>query len=225
MTSSALHIQTYPYDDDLMAAVRRDRMPRLHVYRLADTAVVLGRGSDPEKELHLQACAAGGVPLLRRYGGGCAVVVDPGNVIVTLVLPLAGLGGHVKHFKALTAWLIRGLNRAGIDGVRHEGISDLALAGRKIGGACIYRPKDLLCYGATLLVEPDLKKVSRYLRHPPREPAYRAGRSHRAFMASLAPSAWSGSAESLAFSLRKRLQARAALEMIDKASPGAGAVR
>lgn len=214
MKSNALPIETYAYDDDMMAAARADRQPRLSVYRLADPAVILGRGSDPEKELNIEACGADRMPLLRRRGGGCAVVIDPGNVIVSLILPLTGLGGPVRHFEAISAWLIQGLKKAGVEGLTHEGISDLALDGRKVGGACLYRPKDLLCYGATLLVKPDLEKVDRYLKHPPREPAYRAGRAHREFMASLYPSAWSGTAESLAFSLRTCLQARAAFKAV-----------
>jgi lipoate-protein ligase A len=40
-------------------------------------------------------------------------------------------------------------------------------------------------YSATLLVDPDLDLVERYLAHPPREPEYRRGRPHRDFMGRL----------------------------------------
>jgi lipoate-protein ligase A len=41
-------------------------------------------------------------------------------------------------------------------------------------------------YHGTLLDEFDLDLVSRLLRHPPREPDYRAGRDHASFLANLA---------------------------------------
>jgi len=207
MSTDRLHINTFRYDDDIIAAMRHDRKPRLQIYRLSGTAVVLGRGSVPEKELHIKACISDRVPLLKRHGGGCAVVLDPGNVIVSAVLPVKGLGGHRLHFERMTRWLIEGLRQAGVEGVAHEGISDLAVDGRKIGGACIYHPKNLLYYSATLVVVPDMAKVERYLRYPPREPAYRQSRTHRDFMMALAPSLWPGSAEQLAFALKKNLQA------------------
>ena len=41
-------------------------------------------------------------------------------------------------------------------------------------------------YQGSLLVDCDLELVARCLRHPSREPAYRAGRPHRAFLTTLA---------------------------------------
>jgi len=84
------------------------------------------------------------------------------------------------------SWLIDGLRRVGADGVYQAGICDLVLGNRKIAGAAIYRSKDLLYYSASLLVTADLDRIARYLRHPPREPEYRAGRDHRAFLTTLA---------------------------------------
>lgn len=124
--------------------------------------------------------------VLRRHGGGCTVVLDPGNVIVSAVLPVTGFGGNPGHFARLTSWLIGGLERAGVSGVRQRGISDLALGERKVGGACIYRNRDVLFYSVTLLVEPDTGLMERYLAHPPREPEYRRGRSHADFVTLLA---------------------------------------
>lgn len=210
-----LPIEVYAYDDDLIDATRRDGRPRMRVYGLSGMAVVLGRGSDPERELNLEACLADRVPFLKRYGGGCAVFLDPGNVIVSAVLPKGGITGNRKCFKKLSAWLVEGLQRAGVADAYPEGISDLAVGGRKVGGACIYRTRELLYYCATVLVEPHLEKVERYLKHPPREPAYRKGRRHRDFMAALAPSLWPGTPEDLAFALRQELEALPAFEAVE----------
>ena len=178
-------IGSYDHDESLLEATREDGQSHVRVYRHPGTAVVLGRGSDPERELDLTACLADQVPLTRRRGGGCAVVLDPGNLIVSVTLPLPGLTGISRAYDDLTRWMIDGLELAGVKDVERAGTSDLSLEGKKVGGSCIYRAPGLLFYSTTLLVDPDLELVERYLRHPPREPEYRRGRSHREFMLSL----------------------------------------
>jgi len=198
------HIRPYEYDDDLIEAACSARERRWQVYRLDDIVVVLGRGSNPHRELQLDACVEDGIPLLRRQGGGCAVVVDPGNVIVSAVLPMNGIGNHREYFGRLSDWLICGLREVGIPNIRRAGISDLAIQNKKIGGACIYCTKDFLYYSATLLVEPRVELMERYLKHPPREPDYRQGRSHSDFVG-LLNEGKGGGAERLAVALRGAL--------------------
>jgi lipoate-protein ligase A len=181
-----LQIQPYPFDQDLLTPFADGDAPRLRIERFPATAIVLGHGSRPERELYLDRCRADEMPIFRRRGGGCAVVLDPGNLIVSLTLPLPGLTGIRSAYDRITGWLISSLARVGVSGVHREGVSDLALEDRKIGGACIYRQRGLLHYTATLLIDPDIELAERYLPHPPREPAYRRGRSHRAFMGALA---------------------------------------
>lgn len=181
-----VEIAEYRRDDLALEATRRDGRERLRIERFPEVAVVLGRGSKPEVELNLDAVEKDGVKVYRRRGGGCSVVLDPGNVIVSLFLPLPGLGGIKAAFEQISNRIIDALARLGIGGVRQRGVSDLALGDRKIGGSCIYRSRDLLHYGTTLLVDPQIEKVSRYLAHPPREPDYRRGRTHEQFMGSLA---------------------------------------
>jgi lipoate-protein ligase A len=69
--------------------------------------------------------------------------------------------------------------------VIQQDTSDLALEDRKIAGACIYRARGLLFYTVSLLVQPQIGLMERYLQHPPREPAYRQGRRHAEFVTSL----------------------------------------
>ena len=172
----------YAPEEDLLAAVRSDSRHRVRVFAPQGVAVVLGRGSRPERELHLDAVRDDRVPIVRRRGGGCAVVLDPGNVVVSVVLAMPGVGGISGAYDSIAAWLIDALARVGVHDVRREGVSDLVLGDRKVGGSCIYRTLGLLHYGCTLLVDPDPDLVDRYLKHPPREPAYRAGREHREFL-------------------------------------------
>jgi len=180
-------VATAPYvqDEAVLDRVRNDDVACVRVYRYPETAAVLGRGSKPEVELELDALANDGIPVLRRRGGGCAVVLDPGNLVVTVTLPLPGVGRVTSSFDAISRWLIAALDACGLAGVERKGVSDLVLGDRKIGGSCIYRTKGLLHYATTLLVDPDLDLLERYLAHPPREPEYRRGRRHRDFVTTL----------------------------------------
>jgi lipoate---protein ligase len=177
-----------PYDADeaLISSVLRCEGARVRVYGYPEVAVVIGRGGKAAIELDEEAIAADGATVLRRRGGGCAVVLDPGNAIVSVALPQPGLAGIRGAFARISLWLVAGLERVGVPGVVQRGVSDLALGDLKIGGSCIYRSSGLLYYSTTLLVDPDLSLIERYLRHPPREPGYRRGRRHREFLGSLA---------------------------------------
>ena len=208
-------IGVYDADEDLLEVVTRKQRGQVRLRRAATTEVVLGRSSDPAVELHLDAWRDAPLPVRRRRGGGCSVLIDPGNLLISVVLPVPGLGAIRGHFDWITRWLCRSLERCGIEGVEQRGTSDLALDGCKIGGSCIYRRRGLLYYSTTLLVEPDLALIERYLAHPPREPDYRRGRSHRDFLLPLAstrPDARGGQ-------LFDRLRAEVTLDSL-RATPG-----
>ena len=145
-------IAAFPRDGEMIEAVRGDGRTRVRVERYPAVAVVLGRGSNPEVELHLERIREDGIPVLRRRGGGCAVVLDPGNVVVAGSV-VAGRSLNVRRdFASATQWLIEGLERSAVYGVKRKDTSDLAVGERKIAGACMYRSGDLVLYSATLLV-------------------------------------------------------------------------
>jgi len=175
----------YDLDDALIEATRSDGTTRLAVRRVSEVSVVLGRASKMELELHHERCVADGVPVLRRRGGGCAVVLDPGNLVISLALPAPGFGQVDKLWRGLTGWLLTGLEAAGVPGLYQDGICDLVLADRKVGGAAMYRARGLVYYSTTLLLSPRVDLMERYLPHPPREPDYRQGRSHSEFVGAI----------------------------------------
>jgi lipoate-protein ligase A len=177
-----MEIRPYLADDDLLVLSRAENRSFLRISRPPDTTVVIGRGGKPGVELDLAAIETDSIPVYRRRGGGCAVLLDPGNAIVSIVQPTPGVGGITTAFATLSTLLINALAELGVPGVVQSGVSDLSLDGDKIGGSCIYRMRGLLYYTTTLLVSPDLPAVEAYLRHPPREPDYRQGRGHTEFM-------------------------------------------
>lgn len=146
----------------------------------------MGRASKMDKEINMDACLQDGCDIYQRHGGGCSVVLDPGNVIVSLTLPLKGIGNNGKYFRIISSWLIEAMDKMGFSGLKHDGYSDLVLKGRKVAGSCIYRTKDVLYYSVSILSDPDISLIHRYLKHPPREPEYRKGRQHRDFVLSMA---------------------------------------
>jgi len=71
----------------------------------------------------------------------------------------------------------------------HVGTSDLAIADRKFSGNSLRCKRDHLLYHGTVLYDFDLTLIDRLLAMPPREPDYRAGRSHPDFITNAGASA------------------------------------
>lgn len=212
-----MSVPSYTFDDDLIALAQNERRAQLRVYAPQKVMIVLGRGSQAGVEIDEAACRADDVAIFRRRGGGCAVVLDPGNVIVSLALPAEGLGHIPREMQRLSEWLVTALHALGISGVLRAGTSDLAIAEQKVGGSCLYRSRSVLFFSASLLVDPDLALMMRYLRHPPREPQYRRSRNHAAFVGRLRNDTFD-SAEKFACALRRVLQPP---ESVAEQSPGA----
>lgn len=149
-----------------------------------DLAVVVARSERIEEVTWPDRCRRDGVAIVRRATGGGAVLQGPGVLNYSWTAPDDGLFPVDRAF-ALGALLIRrALAGLGIVAAM-RGISDVAVGDRKISGSAQARINRGILLHGTLLVdlEPDL--VSRYLKHPPREPDYRRGRSHAEFIASL----------------------------------------
>ena len=183
--SPGIRIREYHFDRGLLDSVKASQVPVSRVYPFDREAVVAGRGSDLAREIRLSKVRKDRVPVYRRMGGGCSVFLDPGNLIISIAFPAGGFGGIQTLFNLSSAWLIRGFREIGLPGVYQDGISDLVMENRKIGGSCFYRTKGIAYYSAAILVTPDLEKMAAYLRHPPREPEYRNGRSHEDFVSGL----------------------------------------
>jgi lipoate-protein ligase A len=156
----------------------------LRVWEWPAPAVVLGSGGKLADDVDEAACAAAGVPVLRRSSGGGTVLLGSGCLCYTLVL---AYGRHeaLGEIRPSYRWVLeRVLAALGVAG-EVAGVSDLALAGRKFSGNAQQRKRDHLLHHGTILYAADLALVGRYLRQPPRQPEYRAGREHAAFLRNL----------------------------------------
>lgn len=178
-------------DEALLEAAHEGRLaaPVVRTWTASEPTVVLGSSSRIAAEVDLDACAAAGARLVRRPTGGLTVLLGPGCLMWSVVAPHpAGPPPLDAIHAAMLEPLAAALRDAG-RAVERRGTSDLALvdAGRerKVSGNALRMRRTAVLYHGTLLDSLDLGAVSRLLRHPPREPGYRAGRSHAAFLANL----------------------------------------
>jgi len=148
-------------------------------------AVVVGSSSRVADEVDLAACRKEGLPVVRRSSGGATVVVGPGCLMWSLVLPCPDGPPTVERLHAsILAAVVAAFGSAGVN-LRRRGTSDLVLGDRKVAGNALRVRRGGVLYHGTLLDAFDLGLISRVLRHPPREPDYRESRSHEAFLANL----------------------------------------
>jgi lipoate-protein ligase A len=171
-------------------------VPVVRAWMATMPAVVLGSSSRIDEEVDRAACAAAGVSIVRRTSGGLSVVLGPGCLMWSVITPRAGVAEAasmaIDAIHAATLEPLAAALRAAGRMVVRQGTSDLALRDaefaptpRKVSGNALRVRRHGVLYHGTLLDDFDLDLVGRVLRHPPREPGYRAGRPHGAFLANL----------------------------------------
>ncbi len=162
----------------------------LRVWESARPFLVLGLSCKVAEDVHVEACLRDGLPVLRRRSGGGTVLQGPGSLSYALVLrvsrdpDLASIGGTNR-------WVLERVRQALLPltgGIEMRGISDLAIAGRKISGNAQRRKREWILFHGTLLHAFDVEQVERYQRLPPRRPEYRGERAHRDFLRTLTAS-------------------------------------
>ena len=162
----------------------------LRLWEFPRPAVVLGRSSKAAEEADLEACQCRGIEVVRRASGGAAIVAGPGCLMYSLLLsyhlrPQLRMLDQAHHFvlNRLARALTAELPALGDGAVEHLGISDLAIGQRKISGNSLRCKRDWLLYHGTLLYQMQLPLIGQLLKAAPRQPDYRQGRSHEAFLA------------------------------------------
>lgn len=150
--------------------------------------VVLGNSDVAELSCYQKRCAAQDVPILRRRGGGGAVLLHPHCIIVSMGLWVARYFHNAHYFARINAALVESLTayHPAFAVLRHRGISDIACGEHKVAGTSIFRSRNYLLYQASLLYRAEVERISALLPHPPREPDYRVGRDHTQFLCGLA---------------------------------------
>lgn len=159
----------------------------IEVWQPDSTLVVCGRSNDPKVEVDLESCVANSIPVLKRYGGGGTVVLHSGCIVISLGMWVDSYYDNAVFFDLLNGAVIASL--ADINPVfsdlSQDGLSDIVFKDKKIAGTSLFRSRNYLLYQASVLVEDKITLIEKYLRHPSKEPDYRAGRSHADFITNL----------------------------------------
>ncbi|NLP12017.1 hypothetical protein GX408_16585 [bacterium] len=172
--------------DDLMDGLSAAAPLRVVFWEPGSVAVVVGYSQQPAVEVHVDRCRREGIPVMRRRGGGGAVVLMPGILCLTCAFASLQSDSPYYFFQKINTFLVEQLARVfHVPDVRTAGISDLVINERKILGCSMHKSRHHYLYQGSLLVDPELALITRYLRHPSREPDYRKGRGHEAFVTSL----------------------------------------
>ncbi len=171
----------------LMEAEETGGPPVLRLWEPAHWAVVLGASGRMAADVRLDACRADGVPLGRRSSGGGTVVVGPGSVNVTVVLPKE-YDPDLETVEGAQAFVLErcaAALRNQVPGVQVLGSGDLTIDARKFAGSAQRRLRRSVLVHASLLNAFALEKLDRYLNQPSRQPVYREDRPHSIFVRNL----------------------------------------
>lgn len=172
----------------LVEAEEGKRGESLRIWSPESPFVVLGYSRRVAVEVEFDACTRAGIPVLRRASGGGTVLQGAGCVNYSLVLripseePRPGITETTREIMGRHADLF---TRMLGGNVRHEGESDLTFHGKKFSGNAQRRLVRHVMFHGTFLLDADLTMISRFLRHPESEPAYRGKRSHAEFVTNI----------------------------------------
>jgi len=149
-------------------------------------AVVLGAGGMLDADVETAECARNGVEIARRSSGGGTVLLGPGCLVFSLILRF-DRDPALRDVNASYRYILERMANALADIVplSMQGICDLVLADRKVGGNAQQRKQTCLLHHGTLLYNFDLTLARLYLKMPERQPDYRERRPHGEFLTNL----------------------------------------
>ncbi len=162
--------------------------PTLRFWEVRDHFVILGYGNSLRREVNHDACLQDRIPVFRRCSGGGAVLVGPGCLNYSLILPFAAqasfgtvTGANRTIMEQHRSAIERSTNRP----IRTQGYTDLVWENLKFSGNAQRRKKTSLLFHGTFLLDFELPLMDRWLLFPSRQPDYRSGRSHSRFTVNL----------------------------------------
>jgi len=175
-------------DEALFHHVERTGQSWLRLWQPVEPTVVLGYANAALKEADLEFCKKNGIAINRRISGGGTVVLLEGCLCYSLALPIID-NTPFEHIGTTNRFIME-TNRNALEAstgqpIKVEGVSDLALNGRKFSGNAQKRGRRALLFHGSLLTNANLELIANCLRHPTAEPDWRTRRSHADFMANL----------------------------------------
>ena len=172
-------------DDQILKRCRETMV--CHCWVPSGLTVVLGASNQPDVEVNIDECHKDDVPILKRYGGGGTVVLHSGCVVISLGCWVSQHYQNKLYFEMINKAVISALavKWPMLGAMGQNGLSDLTYGDNKVAGTSLFRSRNYLLYQASILVDAQVNLIGKYLRHPSREPEYRKGRTHGAFLLGL----------------------------------------
>lgn len=169
-------------DDELL--LQCEKPSALSIWIPKTPIVVVGNSNKIERECYQERCNSHHVPVLRRYGGGGAVVLHPQTVVVSFATWVKDYYNNKKYFDKINSALIDCLAEKWplLEKLSLMGISDIAYDLRKVVGTSLFRSRNYLLFQASVLAGSGIEYIETYLKHPSTEPDYRKGKCHRDFI-------------------------------------------
>jgi lipoate---protein ligase len=199
-----VNIQPLPYDKTALDRFEAEG-PFIWLWEPTQVECVLGAGT-PATDIDLALCAATDVPVYRRRGGGGAVILSPGNLVITAAYDATKKAFASQWILPIADAIARAVTSLGVEGAHVRGLGDVALGERKILGSSLYASRQVALFQGSLLVDSDLDLIPAYLPHPSKEPDYRRGRSHLDFVTTLARAGYTGGMEKLKAAIEYELR-------------------
>jgi lipoate-protein ligase A len=159
----------------------------LRFWKSPEYFVVLGYTGKVWDEVCIETCSRKRIALLRRTSGGGTVLQGPGCLNYSLVLKInsSSLAGITETNRFVMERNARALSRLLGEEVTRQGHTDLTLDDLKFSGNAQRRRQKFLLFHGTFLLDFDLPLLAQVLKPPPKQPDYRAGRSHLDFLTNL----------------------------------------
>ncbi len=183
MTYQLIRLENTPIQDQL--AIEEDLLRNStdnHILINSGTtpAIVLGISGKEEELVHLQDLPSH-IPLLRRFSGGGTVIVDEDTIFVTFI---CNKSHHPfpAYPEPILRWAASMLKLSTPHLELRE--NDFVIGDKKCGGNALYIKKDRWLIHTSFLWDYTPERMQ-LLKHPPKTPPYRAGRSHDEFLCRL----------------------------------------
>lgn len=181
-----LHVKNFPIFKQLQieeALLRLDHENWCIINEGSPPSIIMGISGKPEELVNALEMKKAPIPLIRRYSGGGAVIVDANTLFVSFIFQKEAFS-----FPCFPEPILRWSEELYQKALNIEGFklkeNDYVIDNLKCGGNAQYIKKDRFVHHTTFLWNFEDEAMD-YLLHPLKTPSYRKGRSHTDFLTRL----------------------------------------
>ncbi len=146
-------------------------------------AIVMGISGKVDELVEVSKTTSDNIPILRRFSGGGTVIVDEHTLFATWICQKK-LFSFPAFPEPIMRWTATMYQEAFDHPLFQLRENDFVIGEKKIGGNAQYIKKDRWLQHTSFLWDYQPERMQ-YLKHPPKTPPYRQGRSHEDFLSRL----------------------------------------